>query len=278
MDKIYSFEFLTTLFNEMAGSYDRVNYLTSFGFSHRFRRQFIDRAELHTGHAVCDLMCGRGESWQFILKRIGPQGQLVALDLSPGMFDGARQRLTRYGQHAVSVVEGNALATGLPAASMDRVLVAFGLKTLAPELRSALASELYRILRPGGVVSAIEMSEPRAWMLRPLFMWYLKQVVPILGALLLGNPANYRMLGIYTERFQGCGPVAGEMIQAGFEAQLVSYFHGCATGVVARKPLENRDCSKDTGFIQPVHDAVMRGVVDGLHVGLLATYPAPSVH
>ena len=39
-----------------------------------------------------------------------------------------------------------------------------------------------------------------------------------------------------------------------------------------------RDCSKDTGFIQPVHDAVMRGVVDGLHVGLLATYPAPSVH
>ncbi|MSQ48501.1 MAG: cyclic nucleotide-binding domain-containing protein [Deltaproteobacteria bacterium] len=43
-------------------------------------------------------------------------------------------------------------------------------------------------------------------------------------------------------------------------------------------PADNGDCSKDTGFIQPVHDAVMRGVVDGLHVGLLATYPAPSVH
>ena len=35
MDTIYSFEFLTTLFNEMASSYDRVNYLTSFGFSQR---------------------------------------------------------------------------------------------------------------------------------------------------------------------------------------------------------------------------------------------------
>lgn len=239
MDTIYSFAFLTTLFNEMAGSYDRVNYLTSFGFSQRFRQQFIHKAALKEGHAVCDLMCGRGECWPFILKRIGPHGRLVALDLSPGMLDGARQRLKRYDKHAVTVIEGNALATGLPDASMDRVLIAFGLKTLAPELRSGLATELHRILRPGGVVSAIEMSEPHRWVLRPLFMWYLKRLVPILGALLLGNPANYRMLGIYTERFQGCGPVVAEMSAAGFEAQLVSYFHGCATGIAALKPLEN---------------------------------------
>src|SRR6266568_8644333 len=39
-----------------------------------------------------------------------------------------------------------------------------------------------------------------------------------------------------------------------------------------------RDCSKDTGFIQPVHDGVRRGFVDGLRLGLLATCPAPSVH
>ncbi len=38
------------------------------------------------------------------------------------------------------------------------------------------------------------------------------------------------------------------------------------------------DCSKDTGFIQPVHDGVRRGFVDGLRLGLLATCPAPSVH
>ena len=84
-------------------------YSDFFTASQRFRRQFIDRAELQAGQAVCDLMCGRGECWRFILKRIGPQGQLVALDLSAGMLNGARQRLTRYSQYAVSVVEGNAL-------------------------------------------------------------------------------------------------------------------------------------------------------------------------
>src|SRR5882724_2023208 len=38
------------------------------------------------------------------------------------------------------------------------------------------------------------------------------------------------------------------------------------------------DCSKDTGFIQPVPDGVRRGFVDGLRLGLHATYPGPTVH
>src|SRR5215475_13881971 len=39
-----------------------------------------------------------------------------------------------------------------------------------------------------------------------------------------------------------------------------------------------RDCSKATGFIQPVHDEVMQGFVDGLRRGLHATCPAPDAH
>src|SRR5262252_9943634 len=38
------------------------------------------------------------------------------------------------------------------------------------------------------------------------------------------------------------------------------------------------DCSKATGFIQPVHDEVRRGFVDGLRRGLHATYPAQDAH
>ncbi len=235
-ESIYSPDFLRSLFDEMSGSYDRVNYLTSFGFSQRFRRQFIEKAELQEGFAVCDLMCGGGECWPFILPGIGSAGTLLALDLSPGMLAAARQRHARTPHAGISIVEGNALATGIPDESMDRVLVAFGLKTLADEFRPGLASEVHRILRPGGVVSAIELTEPRQWSLRPLYMWYLKSVVPMLGRLLLGNPENYRMLGVYTERFQGCEPVVAALREAGLEAELVSFFHGCATGVVGRKP------------------------------------------
>src|SRR2546422_4941249 len=44
-----------------------------------------------------------------------------------------------------------------------------------------------------------------------------------------------------------------------------------------QNPASIRDCSKDTGFIQPVHNGVMRAFVDGLRFGLHATYPALNV-
>src|SRR5437762_7770956 len=53
---------------------------------------------------------------------------------------------------------------------------------------------------------------------------------------------------------------------------------GTQFAMARSKAHENRDCSKVTGFIQPVHDEVRRGFVDGLRLGLRATYPAPSVH
>lgn len=236
MEDIYDLEFITTLFNEMSASYDRMNHITSFGFSHRFRVQFIERAELAGGHVVCDLMCGRGECWPTVLRRIGGAGRIIGIDLSQGMLDGARERRGRFADRDIDVIEGNALATGLADGSVDRVLIAFGLKTLSPALLAGLAAEIRRILRPGGVFSAVEMSEPRGWALRPLFMWYLKSVVPVLGKIMLGNPENYRMLGVYTERFQGCAPAVDVMRAAGLEAELMSYFYGCATGIVGRRP------------------------------------------
>jgi hypothetical protein len=39
---------------------------------------------------------------------------------------------------------------------------------------------------------------------------------------------------------------------------------------------KGRDCSRATGFIQPVHDAVLQGFVPGLRLGPHATYPAPD--
>lgn len=237
MDDIYDLDYLKDLFDKMAESYDRMNYITSFGFSQRWRRQFVERAEIEDGHTVCDFMCGRGECWPFILKGVGKGGRLIGIDVSTGMLRFAHHLRERYASHEIEIREENALATQLPDEHADRVVMAFGLKTLGDDLRSPLAAELYRILKPGGIVSTIEVSDPSGFALRRLYLFYLKRVIPILGRLFLGNPECYRMLGVYTERFKGCEPVVETMRNAGFEAELVSYFHGCATGIVARKPL-----------------------------------------
>lgn len=235
-DRLYDPGYLRALFDEMAGSYERVNFITSFGFSERWRRHAVDRLELMPGAVVLDWMTGMGEGWGRILRRIGPQGRLVATDLSPGMLGHAASRLERWRGHAIEVVEGDVLDNPTPSGSVDAVLCLFGVKTLSPSQRRRFAEELARVLRPGGRFSIIEVSVPPRRILRWPYGLYLRRVIPILGRLLLGDPETYRMLGVYTDRYGDSTALLADLRATGLEAHPVSEFFGCATGARGRRP------------------------------------------
>lgn len=61
-------------------------------------------------------------------------------------------------------------------------------------------------------------------------MFYLNSVIPWICRVFLGNPANYRMLGVYTQAFQNCDYFAS-CLEQGMQVEKVTYFFGCATGV-----------------------------------------------
>ena len=226
--------FVRALFDEMSRSYERVNVLTSFGFSRRWRRQAVGSVEAARGEEILDAMTGMGEGWRYLLPAVGRAGRIVAVDLSTGMLRGARREALRLGATNIEVIEGDALDTGLADASVDRVICLFGLKTLSPDQQRRFATEIRRVLRPAGSYSLIEVSVPPNRLLRAAYLFYLTRVIPLLGRLLLGNPDNYRMLGWYTERFGDARAVQPVFEAAGLDATVVSYFFGCATGLVGR--------------------------------------------
>jgi len=233
---IYDPGFVRTLFDEMAGSYDRVNLITSFGFSARWRRQCVEHLDLRDGMIVLDWMTGMGEGWGHVLRRIGPGGHLIATDLSAGMLGHARTRQSRWPGHDITVLEGDVLDSGMPDGSADAIVSLFGAKTLSDAQYTRLAAEMARVLRPGGRFSLIEVSVPPNRLLRLAYLFYLRRVIPILGALMLGDPQNYRMLGVYTVRFGDCRRLAASIGAAGLHAELGSYFFGCASGVRGWRP------------------------------------------
>jgi ubiquinone/menaquinone biosynthesis methyltransferase len=235
---IHDPDFVRRLFDEMAGSYERVNLITSFGFSRRWRRQCVERADPEHGMTVFDAMTGMGEGWSHILPRIGQSGRIVAIDLSPGMLMHARRRQAAWPGHDIVLQEGDVLANGLPDASVDVVVSLFGLKTLSAEQSHRLALEIARVLRPGGRFALIEVSVPPNRLLRSVYGFYLKRVIPLLGAVLLGNPENYRMLGVYTARFGDARGFAERLRQAGLETMYASYFFGCASGAWGTRPAD----------------------------------------
>jgi demethylmenaquinone methyltransferase/2-methoxy-6-polyprenyl-1,4-benzoquinol methylase len=136
----------------------------------------------------------------------------------------------------VEVLEEDVLTCSLPDASADFVVSSFGLKTFSEQQLQSLAVEVARMLRPGGCFSFLEISVPRLTLLRWPYLTYLNHVVPFIGRLFLGNPDNYRMLGRYTSAFGDCRGFAACCTQAGLTADLRSFFFGCATGVVGKKP------------------------------------------
>ena len=232
---IYDPSFVGRLFDEMARTYGIVNLVSSFGFTIRWRRQCLRSIEVAPADSVLDLMTGMGELCPDLLQMVGASGKVRAVDISPVMCERARQRAPSNDQR-LHVIQADALSCPIEDASVDCVVSTFGLKTFNLSQWASLANEVSRVLRPGGQFSFLEISVPRGRLLRWPYLFYLNHVIPMIGRVALGNPDNYRYLGVYTVAFQDCNRAARCFADAGLLVQHHSYFFGCATGISGFKP------------------------------------------
>lgn len=236
MQDIYSQAFVRSLFNEMSATYGLVNLIASFGFCARWRQQCVAQVTLHATDTIFDLMSGMGELWPSIARHLSEAGVLYALDFSPQMCERAQRTAQQLTPLLIQVIEEDVLQNSIPAHSADVILSSFGLKTFNSAQQQRLAQEVARILRPHGRFAFLEISVPPLWLLRWPFLFHLHYIVPLLGRLFLGNPDNYRMLGIYTQQFQHCGTFMRYCGEAGLLTRPQRFFGGCATGVSGEKP------------------------------------------
>ena len=102
------------------------------------------RTQDHRGRRVLDLACGSG-AFLTDLKAAFPRAEVVGLDASRAYLDEARRRSGAPGVQA--------LAERLPFAdaSLDAATCVFLFHELPPKVRSAVAAEVARVLKPGGV-------------------------------------------------------------------------------------------------------------------------------
>ena len=237
MEKYYDPSFLEDLFDDMSGTYAHVNYITSFGFSERWRKQCVKAVPIENDATVVDLLTGMGECWNALLKKRTADFHLIGIDISGEMIKRAEKRKAKYPSLNIDLLKENVFENSITDEEADVVISGFGIKTFNEEQLHQLALEIKRILKPGGHFSMVDVSVPPNKLLRGLYLFYLKQVIPVLGKLFLGNPETYRMLGIYTELFQNAENCAEIFRKAGLEVEYKSYFYGCASGLVGCKLL-----------------------------------------
>lgn len=116
----------------------------------------LDRLGLRAGERLLDVGCGPGRLAIPAAHRVGPAGEVFAIDIQAGMLKRLRARLKRANAENVVVRMADITADGeLPAHHFDRAL----LVTVLGELpdRSAGLGNIYRALKSGGVLSVTEI-------------------------------------------------------------------------------------------------------------------------
>ncbi|NNU33568.1 class I SAM-dependent methyltransferase [Mucilaginibacter sp. S1162] len=150
-NRIYDTAFVKNLFNDMSKTYDRVNYITSFGFSKRWRKQFVNEVTLSEGDVVADILTGMGECWEFSLNQIGQTGKIIALDFSEGMIQHAKARKDKLRGENIQILCEDVFNSSISDSSVNAVICGFGIKTFSNQQLQKLSIEINRILKPGDI-------------------------------------------------------------------------------------------------------------------------------
>jgi demethylmenaquinone methyltransferase/2-methoxy-6-polyprenyl-1,4-benzoquinol methylase len=129
------------------------------------------------------------------------------------MLDLAREKAAARGA-PVRFEWGDALELSYDDASFDAVTVGFGVRNLADLERGV--GELARVLRPGGRLVILEITQPRRPPLSSFFALWFDRLVPILGAL-AGDRDAYAYLPESVKRFPLPEELAAIMDRAGLE-------------------------------------------------------------
>jgi demethylmenaquinone methyltransferase/2-methoxy-6-polyprenyl-1,4-benzoquinol methylase len=204
------------MFDSIAPRYDLLNHLLSAGIDRRWRKQAIDSLQLSGREVVLDVCTGTGDV-ALESRRPGGAARVLGVDFSGAMLALGVQKTKTAGQSsAIALVRGDAMRIPARSETADAATVAFGIRNVQrPEVACA---EMARVLKPGGRLAILEFGVPRIPGIRPLYLWYFRNVLPRIGQLISGHNAAYSYLPASVGAFQPPSEVVTMLRQAGFES------------------------------------------------------------
>ena len=184
-------EKMHAIFQAIAPRYNCLNRMISFFHDQYWRRKAVEQANFPPQAKLLDVCCGTGRLTQELLRHCDAEGRLTGLDFSANMLREAEGNLRYHPRfNQVSWVHGNVLHLPFDDASFDGVSIAFGLYSIAG-MEQAL-QEMLRVLRPGGKLLLLELSQPSDTFLTPLFHFYFEHILPLVGSLYLSFPITFQ--------------------------------------------------------------------------------------
>ena len=204
------------MFDRIAHRYDLANRVLSMGTDIGWRRRMARDLPAREDMQILDMATGTGDVLLAMHRMNTRVRSGVGMDVSTNMLAIGRDKIEDRGlASAFRMVRADATCIGARDDAFDAVTISFGIRNV-PDVPKALR-EMHRVLTPGGRLLILEFSLPRNPVFRPLYLFYLRHILPRIGGLLSGDPSAYRYLNETIESFPYGEEFCALMRDAGFQ-------------------------------------------------------------
>jgi demethylmenaquinone methyltransferase/2-methoxy-6-polyprenyl-1,4-benzoquinol methylase len=217
------------VFASVAGKYDVMNDLMSFGVHRAWKAFALSLTGLRPGGSALDVAGGTGDLSIGMLRQVGKQGRVVLSDINPAMLERGRDRLLNAGFAGnAECVVADAERLPFDDNSFDCVTIGFGLRNVTD--KDAALRSMHRVLKPGGQLLVLEFSKPTLPGLQPVYDAYSFKVLPLLGRVVAGDADSYRYLAESIRMHPDQETLLAMLTAAGF---CQTRYHNLTGGIVA---------------------------------------------
>jgi demethylmenaquinone methyltransferase/2-methoxy-6-polyprenyl-1,4-benzoquinol methylase len=204
------------MFDRIAPRYDLLNRLLSFRRDVAWRKRMGKLIPGGSALNLLDIATGTADQILSLMVATPRIVNAVGVDMSEGMLDYGRKKISKLGwEDRILLKTGDAMSIPETGRSFDVATMSFGIRNVLNV--SGALREILRVLKPGGRALILEFSTPSNPLFRPLYFFYLRHILPIIGGILSGDSTAYKYLNRTIETFPSGEDFCAIMREAGFE-------------------------------------------------------------
>lgn len=215
------------MFDSISHRYDFLNHFLSMGIDKAWRKKLISELKKNNPLKVLDVATGTADLAIQLAK--SSNCQITGIDISEGMLREGKRKIESAGmQNRINLLSAAAESIPFATNSFNAAMVAFGVRNF--DNLSLGLTEMHRCLSPEGSLFVLEFSKPTTPVIKQLYQFYFRYILPFLGGVISGSFKAYRYLPRTVNAFPDGRQFIDIMHKAGFiDCRAQSFTLGIAT-------------------------------------------------